>query len=95
MNILILFLITSFLISVFFSIRPMANGRIWLKWDTGKKLNYITRLISGLKGKGTVIKNFPLFYITELDRFYVKDDTNLGYNVTNVLENLIRIHEPG
>lgn len=73
--------------------RPMLNGRIWLKWDTEKKLNYITRFISGLKRKGNVIKNPPLFYITELDRFYIKDDANLGYNVTSVLGNLVRIHE--
>jgi hypothetical protein len=73
----------------------MANGRIWLKWNTEKKLNYITRFISSSKRKGAVIKNPPLFYITEVDRFYIKDDTNLGYNVRNVLGNLMRIHEQG
>ncbi|MCK4463066.1 MAG: hypothetical protein KAU58_02010 [Candidatus Omnitrophica bacterium] len=93
MNTLILFLIICCLIAAFSSIRPMPNGRIWLKWDTEKKLNYITRFISSLKRGGTVIKNPPLFYITELDRFYIKDNANLGYNVANVLRNLVRIHE--
>jgi len=81
------------LITAFFSVRPMATGHIWLKWNTEKKLNYVTRFISSLKRKGAAIKNLPLFYITELDRFYIKDDANLGYNVANVLENLVRIHE--
>ena len=93
MNILILFLITSCLIAAFLSMRPIPNGHIWLKWDAEKKLNFITRFISSLKRKGTAIENPPLFYIAELDRFYIKDDANLGYNVTNVLGNLVRIHE--
>ena len=71
----------------------MANGRIWLKWNTEKKLNYVTRSISSLERKGTAIKNPPLFYITELDRFYIKDDVNLRHYVANVLGNLVRIHE--
>jgi len=93
MLILVTFLVISCIIFTIFSVRPLPDGRAWSKWNAEKKYNYVNQYIASLRKKETIIKNPPIYYINELDIFYVKDESNQEYDVQAVILNLTRIHE--
>lgn len=79
---------------VTFSVRNVQNGYAWIKWDVRKKVDYAAQALSLYKKRGSIITKPVEFYTSELDIFYLKDDSNLAYNISSVIQNLITIHEP-
>jgi len=93
MCILALFFLVILLIIIFISFNKVQiNGRNWSRWNSKRKSDFITRYLSGLKRTGNDVKNPPLYYLKEIDRFYMREDKNLNYNITNVIANLVKLY---
>lgn len=93
MTVLITLLFIACAIIAFILVKPVPNGKNWVKWDASKKVDYTARFLFSAKRKGLMVQNPTAYYVKEMDKFYLKDDSSLNYDLINVLTSMIRLHE--